>query len=49
MIEEWQLNVGIEKCELLHIGYHNENYPYSIENVAVPPIKLLPRSGHINF
>ena len=37
---DWQLNVNVDKCEVLHLGYGNPNFQYVISNADLPQVSF---------
>jgi hypothetical protein len=36
---EWQLNISINKCAVLHLGRNNLTYDYSLDGVTLPNVR----------
>jgi len=37
--DEWQLNISIGKCAVLHLGRNNLTYDYSLDGVTLPNVR----------
>ena len=34
--KSWQLKINFDKCEVLHLGHNNKQYPYAINENNIP-------------